>query len=879
MNDTSHIAPPRWPLRILRFFLKKEYLEEIEGDMEEVFQESLEIYSIGKAKRRYAWEVLKLIRGSLIKKSVAITHSNTLIMFKNNFKIAYRSLIKSRGYTAINVLGLAIGIAFSCLLYSYVSHELSYDSFHTKAERIFRVVTVDLRNPTSPKNYGETMPPMAPAFVNEYPEAQEFTRLFKPFGQIILDSDGENFMERDWFIADSSFFSVFSYTLLHGNSLTALAEPNSIVLSKNAAIKYFGSAHNAMGKTLKYGETSIAVTGVLAPIPSNSHLQCDVLVSMFKDENFDEYLNKWDSFGAFTYIVTSAESDLAILNDRMPEFEKKYTDPGTDFFDLKLQPLKDIYMNSYEVEYGAETSHGNISYVYIFSTIGIFILILACVNYINLVTARAMNRAKEVGVRKSLGAHKLQLIAQFLTESFLVTFFAMILAIVVLHMVAPYFNQIAGSNLDLSLYNMVDYLPSMVALSASIAILSGIYPAFHLSLLKPLMAFRSASNRTGKSSMMRKSLVVFQFAITAIMIISTIVISRQLNYIQSKDMGFDQHQLLVIDINSRNVRAKFQSMKNELEMIPGVEHVGVSSRVPGEWKNITRTSLRASSNNRLDSIESFFMGFDEGMQEAYGFELTQGNYFEANSNNNAEKILLNESAVRSLGLDNPVGQTLEVAVANKETRYKAKVIGVFKDFHFQSLHKDIAPLTIGAWNNPVRVIDYFTLKVSGNVRNVIERAELVHGKFDMNSPMEYNLLDERLQDFYDQEKRASLLFKMGVILSIIVAALGLLGLSAFMAEQRRKEIGIRKVLGASLKMLIRLLTIDFLKPVIIALVVATPVAWFLMSGWLDGFAYRIRIDWWVFAGSGAVLLVIAILAVSWQTIRAAIQNPVDSLRS
>ncbi|MFY0651000.1 MAG: ABC transporter permease [Cyclobacteriaceae bacterium] len=878
MTPFSHIKPPKWPLGFLKFYLKKEYLEEIEGDMEEVFQEYLELTSPKKASRMYTWEVFKLLRFNLIKNSHLFSHSNELDMFKNNLKIAWRSMLRNKGYTAINILGLTIGIAFSAILYTYIDQELSFDAFHEKADRTYRVVTTDKRNPENLSFHGQTSPPLGPLLAADFPQVEVSTRLFKPIGQIIFELDGEKIMERDWFVAGPNFFSTFDFEFSHGDRQKALTEPNSVVLSSSAAIRYFGSGEKALDQILQSGDGSFRVTGVLEPIPANSHLQFEVLTSIPGGKNYQNYLSDWRSYGAFTYVVIKDGAPIEELSASMPQFFDKYVSDASSFFDTNFQPIQDIYLGSNDIQHGAEKLRGNISYVYIFSSMGILILVLACVNYINLMTAGAMNRAKEVGVRKTLGALKGQLRIQFLTESFLVTFIAMTLALGLMDIVFPYFNQINSTSFDVTWSNLTTYLPTLFVLSIVIAILAGAFPAFYLSLLSPTQAIkRGIAGTLSKTAILRKSLVVFQFSITVILLVSTIVINQQLGFIQNTNIGFDKEQLLVIDINSGNVRRKFQTVKAKFAKIPGVSSVGVSTRVPGEWKNIAKGYFKSSTLSPEDSVESYVMGFDEGMLDAYKMEMVSGEYFVSNTKNDSTKVILNEAAVRAFNLSDPVGSFVETSLNNGKD-FKVQVVGVIKDFHFQSLHEKVAPLAIGAWNTPLGYIDYFTLKYTGEMNDVVKQAQAVHDKFDPNSPMEYNLLNDRLEDFYQQETRASLIFNMSVLLSLVVASLGLFGLSAYMADQRSKEISIRKVLGASVNSLLGLMTFDFLKLVLISVVVATPICWYVVDDWLGSFAYRIDIELWYFLAAAAAVLAVAFITVLSRSLKVTMSNPVDSLK-
>ncbi|MEO9475230.1 MAG: ABC transporter permease [Cyclobacteriaceae bacterium] len=868
--------PPKIAIWLLNRFLREDLAEEVLGDLEEKFELTISRKSNFRAKANYWYQVLNYLRPFALRRN-KLTNLKSHGMIRNNFKIAYRSLVNNKSYSAINLLGLTIGITFSSMLYFYIDHELSYDTSHTQSENIYRIVTIDQRNPDKPQAYGQTMPPVGPAMKADFPEVSNFTSLFQPVGQIILDIDDQNHMERDWFIADKNFFSVFDYPLLYGDESRALEAPFSAVLTIPTARKYFGSEHNALGKVMKQGDKSVKVTGVLMPLPTNSHLQFDVLVSQLaSDAQMREYLNDWNSYGAYTYVVTEPGADAMNLRSQLPDFEQRYVGEVSNFLDIELQPLEDIYLGSEKIRAGAEYAHGEYAYIYIFSAMGIFILILACVNYINLMTGRAMTRLKEVGIRKTLGALKHQLVGQFLTESILVSLIAMVFSIILLDLVFPYFNLITDTYFDVNWSNLAGYLPTLLVLSLVIALLAGLYPAFYLSRLGAMRTLKGGQSKISGTGSLRKVLVVFQFGITVVLLVSTLVVGGQLEFIQNKEMGFDQENLLVIDINSGNVRSKFQSMKNELETIPGVESVGVSSRVPGEWKNIASVYLREKGQSIADSLKCFFMGFDDGMHETFRFQLMAGEYFNQNSKNDSTKILLNEEAVKALGIEDPVGKYLETNSGVGTMQFQ--IMGVVKDFHFQSLHRKIEPLVIGSWNNPIRVIDYFTLKVSGNPEEVIAQAQVVHEKFDKNSPMEYNFLEQKMSEFYDQEQRASRLFNLGVSLSIIVACLGLFGLSAFTADQRRKEISIRKVLGASINELLRLLTFSFLKLIILAILIGTPIAWYLMDQWLDGFAYRVSLSGWYFAAAAVIVTVVGLVTVIGRSFKVALTDPAKTLK-
>lgn len=797
-------------------------------------------------------------------------------MIKSYFKTAVRTLLRNKAYSVINILGLVVGISFSCMLYVYVSHELSYDTFHSKSDRIVRVLTVDARDLQNPRRYGTTTAPLGPELLDNYLEVEAMVRLHRFVGQVVFEHNGQNFQERNWYTTDPNFFEVFDFEFLYGDKATALKESHSLVLTESMALKYFGD-RNPVGEMIeKTSFGAVKVTAVIKDHPENSHLKFDMLFSRVRtDDDWNQYLNSWDEFGAYTYLVLNDANSIQslrtktprIVNDKLARFE------GGVLIDF--QPMEDIYLRSADIEEGTESTHGQMSYIYIFSSMGIFLLLIACINYINLATSKAMMRSREVGVRKVVGAGRGQLIAQFLTESFLLTLLSATAALFVMDLVFPYFNQITGKQFDITFDNLTMYIAPLLIIAFIIGIISGSYPAFYLATLRPVSSLRGREIVPTGAVGLRRVLVIFQFVITIVMIVSTLVIGSQLNFIQSKDIGFNKDQLMVIDINNGNVRSQFRTIKNEYSNIPGVQHVAVSTRVPGEWKNIPQLYV-SSAALPADSVQSYFMGFDEDMLATYGMSLRNGRFFTPGSDGDSTNILLNESAVMALGLSDAVGTVITIRRDGGDLN--ATVIGVIKDFNFQSLHQKIAPIIIGAWNSPFGYIDYFTLKIAGDTEQVVPAATRVHEKFDDRTPIEYHFLDAQLGSYYIAEQRAGMIFRMGGALSIFVACLGLFGLATYNIQRRTKELGIRKVLGASGLNLFVLLSASFAKQVGIAFVIATPIAWYVMNEWLAVFEYRIPLSAGIFLFAGIVALMIALATVSYRTLKAVRVNPVKSLR-
>jgi putative ABC transport system permease protein len=814
-------------------------------------------------------------------KIVSAIANQNLVMIRNYLKIALRSLIRNKVFTLINVFGLVLGISFSTMLYTYVSNELSYDSFHEKSDRTYRILTVDRSTPDNTRTFGITVPPFGPELVNTFPEVQEMVRLHKFTGQLVIEVGDAKYNERKWFTtSDANFFNVFDFEFIAGDRSTAMSQPFSVVLPQSMAKKYFGD-EPALGKTINLQEVGLLkVTGIIKDIPANSHLQFDLLFSsVYSNEEWNEYLNNWGEFGAYTYVVLKEGKSIKDLEAKMPEFMKKHLGPDAEFQSTTFQPIQDIYLHSSAIEFGLEREHGQLSYVYIFSSMAVFLLIIAAINYINLTTSKAASRSKEIGIRKVAGAFKTQLIFQFLTEAFMITLVSMLLSIVMMDLCFPFFNSITGKNFDLSLETIGDFMPALLLITLIIGVIAGSYPAFYLSKLKPVTTLKGQSVFTGSKFNFRTSLVVFQFMITIVLIVSTLVIGKQINFIQTKDIGFDKDQLMVIDINSGTVRRQFQTMKNEFAKLAGVQHVAVSSRVPGEWKNIREIYVRNANeaNAKSDSLETYFMAFDEDMLKTYQLQLTAGSFFSGSAKGDSLNVVINAAAADALNMKNPVGAMLHITT--RKGPMAVTIIGVLKDFNFQSLHQKVAPMVVGYRNSPLQAIDYFTLKVSGNTQQLIEGAAKVCEKIDPETPLEYHFLSEQLNNFYVSEKKAGMIFQMAGTLSILVACLGLLGLASYHVERKTKELGIRKILGAGSLNLFLMVSLSFTRQVVLAFVLACPLAWYMMREWLNAFEYRIPLNAGVFIVAGAIVLLLALLTVSYQSLKAAMFNPIDSLRS
>ncbi|MFY0592104.1 ABC transporter permease [Roseivirga sp.] len=800
-------------------------------------------------------------------------------MLKNYIKIAFRSLRRNSGYAIINIIGLAIGITGATLLLTYVKDEATYDQFHSRSEDIFRAILTE-HDLEEDRVYAASQPILARTVVEELPEVENATALQVTGGHIDFVIGGERYSERSYAIVDEHFFEVFDFEFLFGNKATALSEPNSIVLSEQQAMKFFGKT-DVVGTTLKHSfGGNYIITGVIKNMPGNSHLRLDILATpMSSDQRLLQMQKNWMHFQASVYYVLAPKSDPAQVTNKINEvFESNIAPNIAEVIDFDLQKMSDIHFGSQGIANGFETELGDRSYIIVFSSIALFLLLIASVNYMNLATSKAVFRAKEVGIRKVVGAVKGQLVSQFLVESVMITFLALIISIGLTDITMPLFNELTGKAYDFSLSSLMDYLPMFMIITISVGVLSGVYPSFFITRFKPADVLKGEKLSTGSFSI-RKALVVFQFVMSIVLIITTLVVQNQMSFIGNKDLGFDQSNLIVIDINNGGVRRDFKAIRTEYAKITGVESVGVSSRVPGEWKGINEVGVYITDQegNLRDSINSYFMGFDEGMIETFDFRIAEGEYFSGNSQSDSLKVLVNQTAIAALGLENPVGRSIQLLTRGR--RLSVQVIGVIEDFNFKSLHAKIEPIIIGSWNNPSASIDYFTLKFSGNPSEIVANAKKVHEQFDQRTAMEYHFLDNQLAVFYEKEQQANDIFKAGAGLSILIACLGLFGLASFTVQKRVKEMGIRKVLGASQWNLFYLLSSSFTKQVVVAFLIASPIAFYILRNWLSQFEYRTNIGVEVFLIAGLMATLIALVTVSYRSLKAAHSNPVDSLRS
>lgn len=808
-------------------------------------------------------------------------------MIKNYIKTAFRSLYKNKGFTAINILGLALGLLSCLLIVLYVVDELSFDRYNTNHDRIFRV-NEDLKLGDNKVDYAVAMPPLAKTMKVEYPYVVEATRI-KAAGTTHVKKGDLTVVENHIAFADASIFSVFTLPMISGDPKTALKDPNTVVLTESTARKYFNTT-DAVGKTIIFNDKeNFKVTGVIKDVPKQSHFNFDFFVSL---ESFpDSRSNEWLRSDYNTYVLLKDKKYAKQLEASFPAFLQKFSgaqmqselhmsydqfEKSGSYFRMNLTPLDDIHLRSART--GELGPNSTVQYVYIFSAIAIFILLIACVNFMNLSTARSANRAREVGVRKVLGSSRKNLIFQFLAESLLVTLIATVIASFSAAALLPLFNQLAGKEIVLTAQTVIWLVPSLLAIVLVVGALAGSYPAFFLSVFQPIAVLKGKLSNGFKSSFLRSFLVVFQFSVSILLIIGTLVIYNQLNFIQTKNLGYNRNQVLVVQ-NAFELGNQASIFKQELAELPGVKSTTMTGFLPTSgWKN-TRIFFKDASLNQKESMFPQTWDVDADWIPTLDMKMAQGRNFNKDIATDSSAVIINEAAARFLGFkDNAVNKELYQSLGGKTKLANTKlyhVVGVVKDFHFNSLREKIEPVVLKLGQNNG------ALSIRLSSANLPQLISQIKAKWSSLSPglqINYSFMDQDFDTIYKSEQRVGEIFVIFTTLAIVIACLGLFGLAAYAAEQRTKEIGIRKVLGADVTSIVSMLSKDFVKLIVLALAIAAPLAWYLMNKWLQDFAYRIHIQWWVIAAAGIGVLMIAIVTISFQSIKAALANPVNSLK-
>jgi len=802
-------------------------------------------------------------------------------MFKSYLKITFRNFRKNKTFSLINIIGLAIGLTCFVLIAVFVYDELNYDTYAADAKDIYRV-NLSVTGNGDVAVYPDVDFAVGEGMKNTFPEIKYFTRL-SPAPDFVKYND-KQFKEDKIAFADSNFLQMFSIPIIDGSNKDALVQPNSVVISKAFAKKYFGNVE-PVGKLLLIGlhNPVYKVTGVFDKVPDNSHFHFDAFLSLSTHHVTNA---TWSNLGEFTYLVLNKNTDAKKLEAKFPQLVSKYVVPevqhdmgvsyaeaqkSVNTFVFSLQPLTQIHLYSH-TKYDLEPN-GDIQYVYIFSVLAIFILLLACVNFTNLSTARAVKRAREVGVRKVMGSGKFQLIKQFLSESVLMSLCAMMFAIGLIFVLLPYFNQVSGKQINFDYFFNYRFILAMLVLVFFVGIIAGIYPSFFLSSFNPVKVLKGASVTGSQRNSLRSSLIVFQFFVSTALIIATIIVYRQLNYMQNKKLGYDKEQVLFLPY-ARLLGNNQDAFKQQLLQDKRVVSTSISRNIPGDIMLDGTEVFPKNETGNGTEIHGNIYHVDYDYLRTLGLHMKQGRFFSKDfTTDSAQSVVINEAAVHELGWSNtnPLGKTIV-----RSGQHEFKVVGVVKDFNYASAKQKIAPLMMLLGNSYGGLI--IKIKTT-DVKGFLGDLKKQWNAFNPSGPLDYNFLDEQFAALYANEIYTQQIFSAFSMLAIIIASLGLFGLSAFVIEQRTKEIGIRKVLGASVQNVLLLVSKEFLLLVVIAFIISIPVAWWAMQKWLEGYAYRINISWWMFALAGILAIFIALVTVSFQAIKAAIANPVKSLRT
>jgi putative ABC transport system permease protein len=806
-------------------------------------------------------------------------------MFRNYFKTAFRNLVNNKFYTTINILGLAFGLATCLLILLYVIDERNFDRYNENAKRIYRVNN-EAKFGNNHLDMAVSNAAMGPTLIREFPQVEQYTRI-QPFGSFLVKKGSENLRETKVAFADSTLFEVFTLPMISGDAKTALKDPRSLVITERMAQKYFGRTDVRGENLLINDKDNYKITAVIKNMPEQSHFNFDFFVPMTENESSRD--NNWLSENFNTYIILKKDADPKKLEPEFNKMMSRYIGPQlkavmnlsmTDFektggfLRCSLMPVEEIHLHSAKI--GELAANGNIQFIYIFAAIAGLILLIACVNFMNLSTARASSRAKEVGVRKVLGSLRINLIQQFITESVLMSFIALVIAISLAFLLLPYFNQLAGKKIETFGLFQPLMLLSFFLLMLIVGILAGSYPAFYLSSFQPIKVLKGKLSGGFKGSSLRNVLVVFQFSISVILIVGTIVIFNQLNFIRNQDIGFNRNQVLVLH-GTDVLQDRTESFKNELLQIPGVVNATVTGYLPVNGYRGKNTLFPSVSFDPKNGISLELWNIDENYIPTLGIKMLEGRNYSKQFPTDSSGIIVNEAAAKFMGGKDLMNKSLYRVedVVNKKIK-EYHIIGIIKNFNFNSLHEIVTPMALvlqkEAGSMAIRIRTKEAYPLIAQIRNKWQ--SMVPGQL-----FDYTFMDDEFNELYAPEQRTGQLFITFAVLAILIGCLGLFGLVTYAAEQRTKEIGIRKVLGASVGNIAGMISKDFLKLVVISWLIAFPVAWYAMNKWLQDFAYRVSISWWVFAGAGLFALIIALLTISSKAIRAAVANPAKSLKS
>lgn len=881
----TDIQPPQWAVRFFRWYCNDHLSEAVLGDMQELYRRRRGNLGKRRADLLFITNVLLFLQPFAIRKKRYVESSNHFAMFTNYLKITWRSMSRQKMYTFIKIGGFSLGLATCMLIFLFIRHEVSYDKTYKEGDRLYRVFN-DYRH-SDAERWTAFPANMASILKADYPEVELSARLipykwFNAGSNLFRREDqSENTYEEGFAYADQELLQVLEIPVVYGNALHALDKPYTIVISKRMADKYF-RGEDPTGRTIVLNDNRsepYTIGAVMADFPPTSHLHYDFLITLKGVEFWPGEQTSWCCWNYNVYVRLQRGADPGVLAEKMLAIRDKYhvgflKETGNQaasevkkYHHFGLQPVSEIYLNPGKVS--DQVRHGDLRYVWLFGGIACFILLLACINFINLSTARSANRAREVGLRKVVGSGRGYLVRQFLTESLMYSFLSFALAVLLVLLVLPYFNIVAGRALEVP-WEAWWLVPLMVASAVFIGILAGIYPSLYLSAFKPADVLKGAVSRGSKSPALRNALVVFQFTTSIVLIIGTLIIYRQMSYVLHANVGFDKDQVVMIHgANTLNAERQV-TLKNELTRLAGVQHAAVSDYMPVAGTNRDQNEFWKEGRSREDNgVSAQRWRVDAGYLATLDMKLVAGRNFDEKIASDSQAVIVNQAMVKALGIKDPIG----VRIQNYQV---LTIIGVVEDFHFESMKDKITPLCMTlATGGSVLAVKTKTADMTGLLAEVKKTwdAAMPH------QPFRYTFMDESYARMYDDVQRMGTVFASFAVLAVIVACLGLFALSSFMVEQRGKEISIRLVLGASVNTILRLLTQGFVKLVALSFVLAAPLAWYMMQKWLEDYAYKIDITWDIFILAGLASLAIALLTVGYQSVKAALANPATRLRS
>jgi ABC-type antimicrobial peptide transport system permease subunit len=870
MNQHKQTPPPRWAERLLEWFCPPDTLEEVQGDLAELYTYWIETQGKQIADRRYAWNALRLLRPFAKKKNSSFILTPSMI--RNYLLIACRTILRHKAFSAINILGLALGLTGSLFIFLWVRDELSVDRYHANGPHLYRIMERQL---VSGKRdaFPETRWPLPLEMPKKFPEVVHAAGFAASNVQMTFEVGERKGKEKgDW--AGADWFHMLSIPLLEGSPQSALSSPKSLSISRDVALRYFGSPQAALGKTIRIdSKEDYQVSAVFENLPPNTVHHYDFLLSWDDFLHRNSWAKYWEAQNPQDYVQLRPDADVAAFEKKIRHFLRDYH-RGIDVKQLSrldnelfLQPFEQVYLYS-KTENG-EISGGRIEYVRILSMVAVFLVLIACINFTNLSTARSLKRAKEVGIRKVVGARRWGLISQFMGEAFLLTCMAVGVSLLLIALLLPTFNELTGKKMGMPFSDPYFGL-ALAGVVIVTSLLSGGYPSLLLSSLQPVQVLKKGLPFQGGASRVREGLVVIQFVISLMLLIGTFVVYRQMNYLQTKNLGFNRENVITVPLEGE-LLAKYPILKRQLEQMPGIESV---SRMDNPPTTIGLITSQVDWTGKDKTIESQFtavsIGYD--LLKVLKMKLLEGREFSPQFSSDSLGYIINQMAARQIGYKNPVGQPLRVG------EKQGRIIGVVEDFHFQALHEPIKPLIIKF--GETSSYGYLLLRTQkGGTKRALSSLETICKEFNRGFPFSYSFLDKDYEELYKSERVMSKLINYFAFLTIFIACLGLLGLSSFATQQRAKEISIRKVLGSTVGSLVFLLAKDFLKLVLLSILIASPIAWYVLNGWLENYAYRIDIEWWVFLITGLLSVSIALVTVSFHSIKAALTNPVKTLRS